>query len=59
MKIIFSNMVVYDNKDKTKFLDSWYSKEGNANFGIDILVTEKEKIVLISWLSFNRETILW
>lgn len=59
MKVIFSNVVIYENKDKTISLDSWYSKEGNAIFGVDILVEQKGNIVLICWLNFNHLTTLW
>lgn len=47
------------NNIKLKYLYSWIAKEGKAEFGQDVLVSENGKIIRIEWLRFGCETILW
>lgn len=46
------------NNEKIKFLYSWVDF-GYENNGIDVLVTEKGKVIIICWKTHNRETTIW
>ena len=46
------------NNIKIKLISSWVDV-GYENNGVDILITEKGKIILINWKECNREITLW